>query len=330
MVTRNLQIIRNLKSKDDRKKRRAIRDLFEIDEDVNLEYFIPLLDDKDQWYRSKAVDAFRRWAKRKDISCLEVLVNHQNIEYNRVAANLLPFFKNEPSDIAKSLFLKDDYICKLKASEFILQNKNEDSFYQELMLHENPRLRIVGLRSEYLESEKLNDALDDESKMVVEAALERLQELDLPIAREYVPKLLKRDIKRKLLINHVIELGGDSLSSLIQNSKPSTKKEVVKILRQNYNKIDDSPIISLIKNGHLMVVGRWLQGKKGREFDRLRWEIIEDSSLDEIERCRLLERLFSRCNEKEIRERAQQLSQTIQSDLIKTTAHNLSTADDRV
>ena len=82
----------NLNSKDDRKKRRAVRELFELDDENNLSSFIPLLDDKDSWYRSKALDAFRMWSIRLDTSHLAPLINHDNLEYNRAAANLLEKF----------------------------------------------------------------------------------------------------------------------------------------------------------------------------------------------------------------------------------------------
>ena len=65
-----------------------MRELFEIDDENNLSAFIPLLDDKDPWYRSKAIDAFRTWSIRKNVSDLQPLITHHNLNYNRVAANL--------------------------------------------------------------------------------------------------------------------------------------------------------------------------------------------------------------------------------------------------
>ena len=76
-----------------------------------------------------------------------------------------------------------------------------------------------------------------------------------------------------------------------------------------------------------MVLGRWLQGKKGDDVDKLRWEIIANEDVDEIERCRLVERLFSRCDEENIINMAKIISEESDSDLIKITAHNLSTAN---
>ena len=91
----------NLNSKDDRKKRRAVRELFELDDENNLSSFIPLLDDKDSWYRSKALEAFRMWSIRLDASHLEPLINHNNLDYNRAAANLLERFESSNIKVVK-------------------------------------------------------------------------------------------------------------------------------------------------------------------------------------------------------------------------------------
>ena len=44
--TRFTAALSNLKSRDDRKRRRAVRELFEMDDENNLSAFIPLLSDR--------------------------------------------------------------------------------------------------------------------------------------------------------------------------------------------------------------------------------------------------------------------------------------------
>ena len=80
-------------------------------------------------------------------------------------------------------------------------------------------------------------------------------------------------------------------------------------------------------NCHIVLV-RWLQGRKDSESDKLRWQIIENEEVDEIERSRLLERLLGRTNEKEIRVKAVNLLDSTNSELLKIIAHNLSTVGD--
>ena len=69
-----------------------------------------------------------------------------------------------------------------------------------------------------------------------------------------------------------------------------------------------------------------MQGKKDAASDKLRWQIIENEEVDEIERSRLLERLIGRCNESEIIEKSEGLINSTTSQLLKITAQNLSTA----
>ena len=122
-----------------------MRELFELDDENNLSSFIPLLDDKDSWYRSKALDAFRMWSIRLDTSHLAPLINHDNLEYNRAAANLLEKFDKNDSEIVIQLFDKDDFICKIKSAEFILQFDNQQQFYDHLIASNNAKLRLIAL-----------------------------------------------------------------------------------------------------------------------------------------------------------------------------------------
>ena len=106
-------------------------------------------------------------------------------------------------------------------------------------------------------------------------------------------------------------------------------KIIVKLLNQQCDSVDNEIIKLLIKNESYVVLGRWLQGRRGDTIDELRWKIIGNDDVDEIERSRLIERLFARCNEEKIREMAHYICENTSSELIKVTAHNLSTAGDQ-
>ena len=54
--------IAKLKHKDIRQRRRAVRVLFDSDIHESVEAFSKLLNDKDIWFRNKAIEAYRRWA----------------------------------------------------------------------------------------------------------------------------------------------------------------------------------------------------------------------------------------------------------------------------
>ena len=330
LSNRTIQIKNHLKSKDDRKKRRAVRELFEIDSPSNLEAFIPLLNDKDPWYRTKAIQAFRIWAPKHEIIILKDLIEHSNIEYNRVAANLLEYFDSKLLTDVKILFEKDDLTCKIKSSEHILKGENENIFFNQLLQSEDSRLRIIAVKSKYANMEILTKSLKDKSDNVVNAAINMMYKLKIQIPKEDISSLIDRRIKSDLITYYAVKNGGELMIRLVKSINNNNSKELVKQLKNQCKDLDDERIQLLIKNKNFIIIGRWLQGKKGKNFDDLRWNIIENQKLDEIERCRLLERLFARSNENEIILRAKKISNEINSELIRLTAYNLSTAGDGV
>ena len=318
----------NLNSKDDRKKRRAVRALFELDDENNLSSFIPLLDDKDSWYRSKALDAFRMWSVRLDVSHLEPLINHANIDYNRAAANLLDRFNIEKIEVVKQLFEKDDFICKSKSAEFILQSDNQQVFFRDLLHSGNVRLKLIALNSQYCTQEILTESLNDDSISIVNFSLNRLLQSGYKVKENQLMKLINRGVDFSNLAQYLFEHNPRKLIEQLDNLNNTELRIVVKILRQHCKTLDDEIIKILIENKANVILGRWLQGKKGDAVDKLRWEIIANEEVDEIERSRLIERLFSRCDEEEIRAMAKIIAEKSTSELISVTAHNLSTAND--
>ena len=300
-----------------------------MDDPQHLKAFIPLLNDKDSWYRSKAIDAFRIWAPRESVTSLEPLIAHKNIDYNRVAANLLEKFSPTGTDVIKELFEKDDMICKAKAAQFILRNDNEKEFYCSLLEGENTKLKIIALESKYSSNDTLTNCLSDDSLKIVEYCLTALSDVELQIDDGTVEQLTKRGVKFGLLMPHLIRSNPEKLAESVHELQNHEIKTLVDLLNRECDNVEDEPINTLIQCKQYVVVGRWLQGKRGDAFDTLRWEIIADDSIDEIERSRFIERLFARCDEEKIRLEAEKIANNSTSELIKLTAHNLSTAKDR-
>ena len=326
LAGRSAMALQHLKSRDDRKKRRAIRELFEIDNEEYLESFIPLLDDKDNWYRTKALDAFKIWAKRRELATLAVLINHKKIAYNRVAANMLLSFKADNSKLAEDLFAKDDLLCKIKSCEFILRCDNQDEFFEMVNNHSSPKIRIIALNSKYADTVTIEKMLEDDSNSVVQAALKKSQNIDVKLSSKSIKSMLQNGVDPKLIIPHAISNNHNIVVTLVKSLDSNGKKEFVKYLRKGFTEIEDEIIQILITNSQYEIIGRWLQGKKGGKNDSLRWDIISNEEVDEIERCRLIERLFSRADEPEIIEQAKNVANNSGSELIRITAHNLSTA----
>ncbi len=317
----------NLNSKDERKKRRAVRELFELDDENNLSLFIPLLDDKDSWYRTKALDAFRMWSIRLDISHLAPLINHDNLDYNRAAANLLERFEKKYIETVKRLFERDDLICQVKSAEFILQCDNQENFFEDLLQSKNAKLKIIALNSKYSTQETLIKSLEDESSSIVNFCLGKLTELNFVIEDDKLSELISRGVNFTNFAPYLFKHSPKKLIDQIENLSGVEIRMIVKMLRQECDSLDHEIIKMIIQSKSYVVLGRWLQGKKGDAIDKLRWEIIANENVDEIERCRFVERLFSRCDEENITNMAKLIAEESDSDLIKITAYNLSTAN---
>ncbi len=326
LAGRSAMALQHLKSRDDRKKRRAVRELFEIDNEGNLESFIPLLNDKDNWYQTKAIDAFKTWAKRRDISTLEVLINHKKIAYNRVAANMLLSFKPENSKLAKILFEKDDLLCKIKSCEYILKCENQNEFFTLVKNHESPKIRVIALNSKYADSKIVESMLEDESNNVVQSALKKLRDGNIKLSSKSIKSMLENGVDPKLIIPHALSSDENIVTNLVKSLDSNGKKDFVKYLRKRFTEVEDDIIQILINKNEYEIIGRWLQGKRGEKVDSLRWKIIACDEVNEIERCRLIERLFSRADEPEIIEQAEKIANNSTSELIRITAQNLSTA----
>ncbi len=320
----------NLNSKDDRKKRRAVRELFELDDENNLSSFINLLDDKDSWYRSKALEAFRMWSVRLDASHLKPLIDHNNLDYNRAAANLLERFDKNNIEVVNQLYEKDDFICKSKSAEFILQSDNQQVFFEDLLSSKNVKLKLIALNSKYSTQEILIESLDDESANIINSSLSKLVESGYQISDDKLVEFINKGVDFSSLAPYLLKHNPRKLIEQIDNLDSTELRLIVNMLRRHCETLDDEIIKMIIENKSYVILGRWLQGKKGDDIDELRWQIIANDEVDEIERCRLIERLFSRCGEEQIRAMAKIISEKSTSDLIKITAHNLSTANDEV
>ncbi|MCH1481957.1 MAG: hypothetical protein L7T81_06950, partial [Candidatus Poseidoniaceae archaeon] len=246
MAGRSAMALQHLKSRDDRKKRRAVRELFEIDNEGNLESFIPLLNDKDNWYQTKALDAFKTWAKRRDISILEVLINHKKIAYNRVAANMLLSFKPEDSKLAKILFEKDDLLCKIKSCEYILKCENQSEFFTLVKNHESPKIRVIALNSQYADSKIVENMLEDESNNVVQAALKKLQDGNIKLSSKSIKSMLENGVDPKLIIPHALANDENIVMTLVKSLDSNGKKDFVKYLRKRFTEVEDEIIQILI------------------------------------------------------------------------------------
>ena len=148
--------ISKLRHKDVRQRRRAVRVLFDTDLPRALEGFVPLLNDRDPWFRSKALDAHRRWAPLQGPSALKVLAEHSSIEARRCAANLLSEFNEDVSEIALLMIDDEDLTCRRKSASALLDSAQASEYVERFLTSEAPiygdwrcRARVQHMNTEH-------------------------------------------------------------------------------------------------------------------------------------------------------------------------------------
>ena len=322
--------ISKLRHKDVRQRRRAVRVLFDTDLPRALEGFVPLLNDRDPWFRSKALDAHRRWAPLQGPSALKVLAEHSSIEARRCAANLLSEFNEDVSEIALLMIDDEDLTCRRKSASALLDSAQASEYVERFLTSEDAYLRRLAVSSKGATHEHRTLGIRDKNQSVCEAALQSMNELNEPLDSEDLLMLIDQGITGPSLIHSVMESDGEALVKFAMAAKGPTMKKFVKALKERCDSPEDQLIKTLRDAQEWIVVGRWLQGLRGEEHDALRWELIRNPNVDQIERSRWIERLIGRCDEPILVEEARRFIDEEHPDLLLQAAQNLSTAYDKL
>ena len=148
--------IRQLNNKDVRLRRRAVRKLFELDDPVAIDAFVPLLNDEDEWFRGKALIAIQRWASMKDLDLAERLSNSDKPEERILACRIAPVVGKSSERILTRMLDDENNLVKQNAWKNILEI-NED--FIEGALENND----VGIRSLAIERIQLMDEVDNDT-----------------------------------------------------------------------------------------------------------------------------------------------------------------------
>ena len=322
--------ISKLRHRDVRERRRAVRVLFDTDLPRALTGFVPLLKDKDPWFRSKALEAHRRWSVAMGPDTLRVLAKHPSIEARRCAANLLGEFEEDITAIALLLVEDEDLTCRRKSAGALLSGAEAEAFVGRFLASEDPYLRRLAISSNGATSAQRRQGLDDSSAAVCEASLQAMSDHDEALNEAAMLSLLARGIDGGTLIDSAIKNPGQALVELAQRAKGPTMKRLVSALKKACESQDDAQIQCLLDAKQHTVVGRWLQGKRGSSADELRWRLLRTASIDQIERSRWIERLLGRCDEEDLVAEARDFVTEDHPQLLLDAAQNLSTAFDKL
>ena len=274
--------ISRLSNKDVRVRRRAVRSLFDENNPAALKGFVPLLTDNDSWFRSKSLDAHRKWAKLSD-DLIPLMKEHK-----RVVGELLE--KVDAPDIARELLEESDHIIRSFAAKSLAKN---DSIHDSFAKDEHHSVRVIA--AEYSKNPELISALIRDSHSAVRrtaiatAAREGLQldqkTLELGLSSSD-PAL------RSLVASLTVKSGGTILEKACMDAHPKVRKSIADTLKIEVLEVDER--INSIAVISPEIIIRWLRSRHDPKATTLRWSMIENTNLNSRARSKLIEQMEGR------------------------------------
>ncbi len=305
--------ISRLGHKDPRTRRKAVRALFDFNSEIALEGFIPLLEDKDSWFRSKAIDAHRKWAKTEDD--LLALVNRPDIETKRIAAELLENI--EAPEIAKKLLRENDNTTRSFAAKALA---SEEELHSTMALDEHHSVRVIA--AEFSKDQALISTLiEDLHSTVRRAAIATAVEEGMELKEETIEKAMSSSDPslRALTASLCVLKGGEMLRRACSDSNPKVRNMIAETLREKVEQVDDR--IQLVAKYAPSIIVRWLRSNHEEAANELRWSLIENIEIDSRTRSKLLEQMLSKTDIDQ--KRVTKLTED-DSPLVRLAANNLS------
>ena len=101
--------------KDDRQRRRAIRKLFEVNDSDNLYDFVNLLDDKEPWFRERAMEAAMKWSGKNDKKIVRKLAKSKYFSQRLLASKLATRLIEEREEILEKLSFDSDIRVRISS-----------------------------------------------------------------------------------------------------------------------------------------------------------------------------------------------------------------------
>ena len=299
---------RDLLSKDIRIKRKAVRQLFELEEAWVLELFKKLLSDNDIWFQSKALNAYKRYAANKEH--LHDLIQTKNQSCQRVAAELLQKIPDESA--AEILIKSKDSQTKKNAAKCLVR---KEKWRQSFLEDESPIIRAVGI--EHTENDEiLIETLDDEHPLPVLSSISKIKLKNLKIKEPEIKRLLERDHERITA----------SISDIILDSFPHLFQQLIqksneKILSDIAIKIHGNKEFYLkVKEHAPHLLPRVLRNQNEMNALEFRLNCIFDENLDPLIRAKLIEQFPQKNHQYSAN---LEVLSTHEDDLIRITTNNL-------
>ena len=317
--------IAKLKHKDIRHRRRAIRVLFEANDPDNLHAFEAMLSDEDPWFRGKALEAYRNWAPYQEASSLDPLIESTRVEANRTASTILEKMNTDCTKQAMKLIESND-ISAVKFAAMYIAKKGTSELNTDLTNHQNSIVRREVVSSPSLNDKDVKKMLADADDIVFKNCIRELNKRNVALTDNELDETMKREVGKIELVPILLKNKDSRVGKATLNLNKKEQKEFLSLLSKYCDTSDHPAILSIHNSGDKNLLSRWIVRKQGDGFDKYREMLIFDSSIDIVQRARLVETLVGRPNDDFVQNIVEKILAAKEHDLLVQEAHMLSTA----
>jgi len=317
--------ISKLKHKDIRHRRRAIRVLFEANDPNNLHAFEAMLSDEDPWFRGKALEAYRNWAPYQEASSLDPLIESSRVEANRTASTILEKMNTDCTKQAMKLIESDD-ISSVKFAAMYIAKKGASELNTKLTQHQNSIVRREVVSSPSLNDEDVKKMLSDDDDIVFKNCIRELNKRNVALTDNELDDTMKREVGKIELVPILLKNKDSRVGKATLQLSTKEQKEFLSLLSKYCESSDHPAILSIHNSGDKNLLSRWIVRKQGNGFDKFREMLIFDSSVDIVQRARLVETLVGRPSDEFVQDIVEKILAAKEHDLLVQEAHMLSTA----
>jgi len=305
--------IRQLNDKDVRQRRRAVRKLFELDNPVAIDAFIPLLEDDDEWFREKALMAIQKWASMKDLELTKRLANSKKAEERILASRIAPRVGKSCDSILKGLVDDEDNLVKQNAWKIRLEQ--DKMCIKEAVMVKETGVRILAIENmsdmKDIDDEIMKVILKDKSKRVRKKAVLLLKKRpDLNASGKYDEALINiaendKNIQIEAIIT-LIESGRETeiikekIPLWLEQKNPQMTKAVIEYLRENEERNMNYLIEAIINSSNNKLISGFLRRSNSVQANKYRKEILVNKNRSDILKARIIEDLFGRKQDEDL------------------------------
>jgi hypothetical protein len=283
-----------------------------LDDSDALAAFIPLLEDEDAWFRSKAVQAIRRWYPGDAPESADQLTKSDDVSFRRLAAEVLPrrqdSVKAEESLIRLTEDVDDSVRLQAWTSRFEMDSELPMTTVELAFKDNSAAIRNLALSSmggrdganEYaiyalsdvnprVSGEAIDLFLDSNSGWTDEVAMKMTA-----LAVDGLSDKLRARAIGAILNRPDIDLSNLNISKWLSPPRPIIISAIVNGLKETDWATNESLVDSLKGIESSALLPRLLRNERDETADRIRASLLLDSQIDVVVRMKLLEDLIGR------------------------------------